>query len=564
MENGTVSRRVSSAWRWRGLRLSRTGIVLGLLFFAASLTPSLLPRPAWMQGALSGVSFAAGYLVGVIAQTLWSYLRIPDPSERVRGTVWALCGGAALLVALVALWRLAAWQNDVRALMDVAAVRPAYRLFVLAVALVVFAVLLGVARLFRIAVLTVQHRLKPHLPRPVARLVGLALTAALFWSLINGVLFEATLRAMDSSFEELDKQIAPDLSQPADPNKTGSAASLVDWELMGFRGREFIASGPGADEIGAFFGVPAQEPLRIYAGLGSAADVDARADLAFREMLRQGAFERSVLVVVVPTGTGWIDPAALDTLEYLHRGDVASVAVQYSYLSSWLSLMVEPGYGAEAGRALFRRVYEHWTALPRDARPRLYLHGLSLGAMNSEISADLYDVVADPFQGALWSGPPFSSRVWRQATNERVTGSPAWLPRFRDGTIIRFANQNTGLEAGGDRWGPIRLGYLQYASDPVTFFEPSAAWRRPAWLAGPRGPDVSESLRWFPVVTMLQLGFDMAIATTAPIGHGHVYAPEDYIDAWIAITQPPPLAQAERERLKALHKEKLADEPPEH
>ena len=45
------------------------------------------------------------------------------------------------------------------------------------------------------------------------------------------------------------------------------------------------------------------------------------------------------LIVVMPTGTGWIDPAAMDTVEYLHGGDVASVAIQYSYLTSWLSLL---------------------------------------------------------------------------------------------------------------------------------------------------------------------------------------------------------------------------------
>jgi len=37
-------------------------------------------------------------------------------------------------------------------------------------------------------------------------------------------------------------------------------------------------------------------------------------------------------------------------------------------------------------------------------------------------------------------------------------------------------------------------------------------------------------------VTALQLALDMAVATTTPIGHGHVYAPEHYIDAWITVT----------------------------
>lgn len=64
----------------------------------------------------------------------------------------------------------------------------------------------------------------------------------------------------------------------------------------------------------------------------------------------------------------------------------------------------------------------------------------------------------------------------------------------------------------------------------------------------PRGPDVSPSLRWFPALTMLQLLVDMAIATSSPMGYGHVYAPQHYIDGWIAVTD----AKIDRERLNAL------------
>jgi uncharacterized membrane protein len=52
----------------------------------------------------------------------------------------------------------------------------------------------------------------------------------------------------------------------------------------------------------------------------------------------------------------------------------------------------------------------------------------------------------------------------------------------------------------------------------------------------PRGADVSPKLRWYPVITSLQLIVDMMTATTAPIGHGHVYAPQNYIDGWVGVT----------------------------
>ena len=53
-------------------------------------------------------------------------------------------------------------------------------------------------------------------------------------------------------------------------------------------------------------------------------------------------------------------------------------------------------FSNETIKALFREVYAYWTQLPRDSRPRLYLFGLSLGALSSEQSMDLFDVIEDP------------------------------------------------------------------------------------------------------------------------------------------------------------------------
>jgi uncharacterized membrane protein len=389
-------------------------------------------------------------------------------------------------------------------------------------------------------------------PRRIAKVLGILLAILFFWSVVDGVLFKAGLRLADSSFRELDALIDSDLAPPADPLKSGSAASLVSWDDLGFRGREFVTSGPTAAKISAFFNQPALEPIRVYVGLNAAETAKERAALALAELKRAGGFERSILIVVVPTGTGWVDPAAMDTVEYLHRGDVASVALQYSYLTSWLSLLVEPSYGAEAGEALFKEIYGYWTTLPKETRPKLYLHGLSLGALNSERSADLFDVIGDPFQGALWSGPPFESAGWKSVTAGRDPGSPAWLPRFRDSSVIRFTAQKNALDIPGAQWGPLRVVYLQYASDPVTFFDFRALYREPDWMKQPRGPDVSPYLTWYPVVTMLQLALDMAMATTSPMGYGHVYAPEHYIDSWRAVTDPQGLAPGDVERLKAM------------
>lgn len=532
--------------------LSTPGLLIGVLFFAVSLTPSLIPRPYLMQGVLSGCSFAAGYGLGVFGRWLWFYLELPTLSPRidrgVRSAALLICGGTAIAF----LWQASKWQNSVRSLMGLEPVQTAEPLELALIAIIVFFLIVALARLFRTTFAFLSRKFERVVPRRIAKVLGILLAILFFWSVVDGVLFKAGLRLADSSFRELDALIDSDLTPPTDPLKSGSAASLVSWDDLGFRGREFVASGPTAARISAFFNQSALEPIRVYVGLNAAETAKERAALALAELKRAGGFERSILIVVVPTGTGWVDPAAMDTVEYLHRGDVASVALQYSYLTSWLSLLVEPTYGAEAGEALFKEIYGYWTTLPKETRPKLYLHGLSLGALNSERSADLFDVIGDPFQGALWSGPPFESAGWKSVTANRDPGSPAWLPRFRDSSVIRFTTQKNALDIPGAQWGPMRIVYLQYASDPVTFFDFRALYREPDWMKQPRGPDVSPYLTWYPVVTMLQLALDMAMATTSPMGYGHVYAPEHYIDSWLAVTDPQGLAPGDVDRLKAM------------
>lgn len=510
--------------------------MLGALFFAAALTPTLIPRSYLTQGALAGGCFAIGYFAGVLWRRLWHYLELPEPSARARSVANALVATVCLLVVIFSLWRTAECQNAIRTVMKMAPVETAHPLKVCAIALITFLALLVLGRLFVLIARFLAARIRRVIPRKVANVIGVLVAGLLFWSIASNVLIRTAFNALDSSFRELDVLLEPERPQPTNSDRTGSPGSLVKWKELGRMGRRFIASGPIAVEISAITGRPAQQPVRVYVGLAAGDTAQARARLALDELKRQHGFERKLLIVITPTGTGWIDPAAMDTVEYLHHGDVASVAMQYSYLNSPLSLLFQPEYGAEAARALFVEIYGYWTTLPKDKRPKLYLHGLSLGALNSEKSAELFEMIGDPIAGALWSGPPFESRNWRSITANRNPGSPAWLPEFRDGRFVRFMNQNGPTVPADAPWGPMRVVYLQYASDAITFFAYRDAYRPPAWMSAPRGPDVAPELRWYPIVTMLQLALDMAVATNTPMGFGHVYAPEHYVDAWVAVT----------------------------
>ena len=523
-------------WTVRYLQsFSLTGLLLGTLFFAASLTPTLIPRNYVTQGVLSGCSAAAGYGVGFFLRWLWEYLELPEPKSRFLRMSKIVAAIVCAAVGLLFLWRAAEWQNSIRDVMGMEPVDTAHPLEVGAIALATFIVLIALARLFKITLYFVSERLNRYVPRRVSYVTGTAIAMLVFWSAGDGIVFRYALRFADSSFQRLDALMPAETQQPGDPHKTGSAASLVRWKDLGRMGRSYIATGPTGVDIASFTGKQAIEPIRVYVGLQSGETPEERANLALAELKRVGGFGRKALIIVTPTGTGWVDEQGIDPVEFLHDGDIASVATQYSYLASWLSLLVEPGYGAEQSRALFSAIYGHWHSLPKDKRPKLYLFGLSLGALSTELSNELFEVLGDPYQGVLLSGPPFSSRIWSSITRDRNPDTPAWLPRFRDGSYVRFTAQDNALDIPGAKWGPLRVVYLQYASDPITFYEVASIYREPSWMKSPRGPDVSLQLRWYPVVTFLQLTLDIAMATTAPMGHGHVFAAEHYIDAWMQV-----------------------------
>ena len=101
----------------------------------------------------------------------------------------------------------------------------------------------------------------------------------------------------------------------------------------------------------------------------------------------------------------------------------------------------------------------------------------------------------------------------------------------------------------------MRFVYIQHASDPMTFFSTELLYRRPKWLSGERGPDVSPYMSWYPIVTFLQVGFDLPMATSVPAGYGHNISAASYIDAWIAVTEPDQWSEVDTRRLKQLFAE---------
>lgn len=555
---------VSQTLRQYWQTFSYFGLLVAGLFFAASLSPSLVPRTYLVQGLLAGVAASVGYGVGVMLIGLWRYLELPPLGEQTARVAKRASVAAVAVIAAVFLWRATVWQNSIRERMQMPAETTAYPVRVAVIALLTALVLVAIARLLSWSYLYFAARLNRVVPRRIANAASVFIVAVLTLFVLNGVVARGLLTVADGIFLRLDNATDEGITQPTSPLACGSSESLIAWDTIGRMGKTFVDGGPKQSAIADFSGREAKRPLRVYAGLSADRSLEEQAALALDELKRTGAFDRKLLIVATPTGTGWLDPGAVDTVEYLHGGDTAIVALQYSYLPSWMTLLVDPHRSRDAARALFTPIYDHWRTLPKQGRPKLYLHGLSLGSLGSESSADLLTILEDPIDGALWSGPPFPSTQWKSITRHRNPGSPAWLPEFRDGRTIRFMNQFEGAGLPGEdasdgvnqrtaqeeSWGPLRIVYLQHASDPMVFFSPDLAWERPAWLAGQRGPDVSPYLEWYPIITFLQVAFDLPLATSVPRGYGHNYAAADYIEGWQAVTAPEGWSVEDIARLK--------------
>lgn len=511
-------------------------VAIAIAFFAASFVPSLLPRPWMLQATVAGSWFALGYLTGWIVGRM---LRLSSTSL-VRswrsGTAGIAVGaGGGLLAVLFVHYR---WSLDVARLMGLNG-RPLLNL-VLAVltGLAVGVILVLFGKGVHRAITSYRRFLTRWMPRSVsAAIVVVTLAIGGVYTLdvviLDGVFgrVEAAFRASDSRFED-------DVAQPDSSLRAGGPESLVSWSDLGKQGRFFVSSGPSVDELETFGGIDAAvQPIRIYVGLQSGQTVQQRAALAIAEMERTGAFERRVIVLVLPTGTGWIDPYAIDPVEYMYAGDSASVALQYSYRPSWVVMLGNQDEAIDAAKALFTAVRQKITQRAGDARPALVIYGESLGSFGLEAVFDGIDDLRSQVDGALLVGPPNQNRIWSELTVDRDQGSPIWQPVYDGGASVRFGRDASSLDQPSSSWLEPRIAYLQHPSDPISWLSASTLWRRPEWLTSPLGADVSERMPFVPLVTFWQVAIDLVSATNAPTGHGHRFGIEQG-GAWARIIPP--------------------------
>jgi uncharacterized membrane protein len=307
---------------------------------------------------------------------------------------------------------------------------------------------------------------------------------------------------------------------------SGGEGSLVPWDTLGREGRRHVLAHvhpkPVADRpagvpdlsIETVMGEPAKaSPIQVYVGLDSATTPRERVDLALAELERTGAFDRSMLMLVSPTGTGYVNYVAVAAAEYLTRGDVATVTLQYSKRPSPLSLGMVAG-AREQNRLLWLRILDRLRESGRQ-RPKVVLFGESLGAHTSQdvfLHWGTLGLRALGIDRALWIGTPYGSG-WRHEI-----GDPARLDVESD--LVAVVNDYRQFEdVVAERGSTPRYVLVSHDNDGVTKFGPDLLATAPGWLgsnrprveevdgASPRG--IPADMRWRPITTFFQSLVDM-------------------------------------------------------
>jgi uncharacterized membrane protein len=515
-----------------------TGTAAGLVFIWFSMTPSLLPRGPLFQGLVSGLAGAIGYGIGVFAVWLVRFMRSRDSSPPAPRRAWLvlIVVGAVGMVAMVIWFHV--WQDRVRNLMGVKHLTWHDYPLTTALSLVVLFGVVEAGQLTRRLVHFLDLRLDRFAPPRVSAVIVVTLLLVLTTAILNGVVVKFAMRTMNNA-------------APSTPLRSGGPFSLVSWESLGHQGRIFVRDGPSVAQLSAFNGSPATEPIRAYAGLESADGITAAAELAARELRRAGGLRRAVIAVGTTTGTGWINEAEADALEYMYNGNTAIVSMQYSFLPSWLSFLVDKENARHAGQALFEAIDRMVRQLPEAQRPKLVVFGESLGSFGGEAPFMSLNNVLARSDGALFSGPTFQNTIWTDLTSTRDRGSPEWLPIYDHGHFVRFVARPDDLNRPDPQWNTPRVVYLQHASDPIAWWHPGLLFSEPDWFREKRGYDVLPETTWIPVVTFLQVSADMAVATDVPQGHGHVYV-ADVANGWASVLQPPGWTPEKTAKLRPL------------
>jgi uncharacterized membrane protein len=352
--------------------------------------------------------------------------------------------------------------------------------------------------------------------RPVGHAAALSILAMAIYEQIRWV---------DHRAERMDEAVEGAFATaPKSSMVSGGAGSLVSWDSLSREGRRNVSTVLDAQLIERVMGEPAAEPIRVYVGLESAPTEYERRDLALRELQRTGAFDRDLLMVISPTGSGYVNYVAVEAAEYMTRGNIASVTMQYSLRPSALSLD-RVAEGRLQYRMLIDAIHNKLAERPAGQRPRVVIFGESLGAWTSQDAFEhrgtqgLLDAAIDR---AIWIGTPYMSK-WKQ---EVLGGDRPDV----DWSLLRRFNDFGQLQAlDPEARGRLRYVMITHDNDGVADFGLDLLAEAPDWLgpAETRPAGVPKTEQWQSPTTFVQTLIDMKNSANETPGQfeakGHDY-----------------------------------------
>ncbi|HXY70989.1 MAG TPA: alpha/beta-hydrolase family protein [Actinomycetota bacterium] len=353
--------------------------------------------------------------------------------------------------------------------------------------------------------------------RPVGHAVALSLVGVAIYELIR-----RADRKIEAGAETLEDAFS---AAPSSSLVSGGPGSHVPWDTLSRQGRRNVSTALSTEMIANVMGQPAvAEPIRIFVGLESAPTQADRIELVMKEIERTGAFDRPLLMVISPTGTGYVNYVAVEAAEFMSLGNMASVTMQYSLRPSPLSLD-RVADGRQQYRALIDAISNELRERPVKKRPRLVLFGESLGAWTSQDAFEhrgTQGLINAGVDRAIWIGSPYMSK-WKEETlkSDRPDVDRALIGRFND-----FGQ----LEAlGPESRKQLRYVMITHDNDAVAHFGLDLLVRAPEWLgpAETRPATVPKAEQWRTPTTFVQTLVDMKNAANVIPGQfeakGHDY-----------------------------------------
>jgi uncharacterized membrane protein len=382
------------------------------------------------------------------------------------------------------------------------------------------AVVTGVGTGLGFAYRSSRHGLQRYFGPGVTKNVLARGTNAALWSAGATGLYWAGISYIGRANEKVDPGYD---TPPAIPEVSGSPDSLAPFDELGQQGRRYVLDALTPELIEQAMGEPATQPIRIFVGFNShPIHSTSRSETALEEMERTGAFDRKYLLLISPTGTGWVDHTMIEAAEFFTRGDVASVCIQYGRYPSFLSLQ-KVRQGRRQFRGLVWGVHQRLVGMAPEDRPEVIVFGESLGAWSSSdvvMKEGIEGLDRYSISRALWFGMPHLAK-WSKAGLDRpgVMTPP--------GTVGVFDRWEELAELTPEERDALRVVQLSHDNDPITHVDPSILYSKPDWLGEPRGRGVPDGQRWYPVVTALQTMIDAANAMRNEPGQfrstGHDY-----------------------------------------